>query len=187
MLQWWIDTLGKLGPATIAILVLFTTWRQNRWQNAIGLRAAQVEDQKFRLALLERRNDAIEKVRFAVSQFWSDGTLRQDAAEAVKGALRIAELAFDDEEQAAIEAFLRMVWKQQRLNRTMTSWSGSSAPDAQDKLNKAAAEAEAAETELMDAFEPLLTRLREAARVRSVPSLPAPPTNFRSLMHLFGR
>lgn len=170
-MQWWIDTIGKLGPGIIAVLVLFTTRRQNRWQNTIAVRAALVEDQKFRLALLERRNDAIEKVRFAVAEFWVQGSLRQEAAASAGEALRIAELVFDDTERAAIEAFLRQIWQWQSFNRKLNAYRDSARTGDDARYQKTVDDISEFEGHLMDGFEPLLVKLKEAARVRSVPAI----------------
>lgn len=171
MYQEWIDAIGKLGPGIIAVLVLFTTRKQNRWQNTIGIRAALVEDQKFRLALLERRNEAIEKVRFAVSEFWVQGAMRQEAAGAAGEALRIAELVFDDPEQAAIEAFLRQIWQWQSFNRKLNAYRDSARAGDDTRYQKTVDDISRFEDQLLEGFEPLLLKLREAARVRSVPAI----------------
>lgn len=69
MFQWWIDTIGKLGPGIVAVLVLFTTRSQNRWQNTIGVRAAQVEDQSFgwRCSNAATRRSIKSEPRFQIS------------------------------------------------------------------------------------------------------------------------
>lgn len=53
--QWWIDTVGKLGSATVALIVLVVTVTQNGWNSEVARRSAAIEDQKVRLALLDRR------------------------------------------------------------------------------------------------------------------------------------
>lgn len=181
MFQWWIDTIGKLGPGIIAVLVLFTTRRQNRWQNAIVARAALVEDQKFRLALLERRYEAIEKVRFAVSEFWLQGAMRQEAAQSANEALRIAEMVFDDPEQSAIENFLRQIWQWQSLNRKLNAYRQGFRPDDDARYQQTVDDISRFEDQLLEGFEPLLVRLKEAARVRSVPAIETPPHRWQFL------
>ncbi|MEG3178162.1 hypothetical protein U1872_18120 [Sphingomonas sp. RB3P16] len=175
MVQWYIDTIGKLGPGIIALLVLFTTRGQNRWQNTISMRAAMVEDQKFRLALLERRNVAIEKVRFAVQNFWIEGALRREVAVATGDALEIAELVFDDAERAAIEAFLQQIWKWQSLDRRITSMQNSRREDDKERYLKTVDEISDLEDSILRTVEPLIKGLREATRVSSIPALSKNP------------
>ncbi|WP_426263014.1 hypothetical protein [Sphingomonas sp. PWP1-2] len=175
MFQWYIDTIGKLGPGIIALLVLFTTRGQNRWQDTISMRAAMVEDQKFRLALLERRNVAIDKVRFAVQHFWVEGALRREAATSTGEALEIAELVFDDAERTTIESFLRQIWKWQSLDRRITSLQNSRSEEDEERYLKTVDEISDLEDTILRTVEPLIKGLREATRVSSIPALSRNP------------
>ncbi len=101
-MQWWIDTAGKLGPALIALLVLLTTRSQNRALNAVTARAANVEDQKFKLALLDRRLEAVDAIRDAVGHYHSTGMPTGEAQRKLIDALRVAQLVFEDAHEKAI-------------------------------------------------------------------------------------
>ena len=177
MLHQVIDVIGKLGPLAVAIAVFIANRSQTKWANGLAQRAATVEDQKFRLALLDRRMVALEKVTFAVQQFWIEGAAREEAAVAVHDALRIAELVFDDVEKAVVESFLRQIQRWQSLNRRLNSYRDSNDvrfPAICDELF-------AFEDTLTDGFVPVLTTLREAIRVRTVPPVTSSPS-WRALL-----
>jgi len=61
-MPFWIDVVGKLGPLFVATAVYLANRAQNRWNTEVALRSANVEDQKLRLAILERRIRAIEAI-----------------------------------------------------------------------------------------------------------------------------
>ncbi|MDD1450795.1 hypothetical protein NHF48_007240 [Sphingomonas sp. H160509] len=129
------------------------------------------------MALLDRRLVALENVQFAVNEFWIAGAARQDSAAKVSEALRIAELVFDDKEKAAVERFLQQIYKWQELNRRLDTYRDRGDPRFQAVCD----ELFAFEDTLTDGFVPVLTTLREAIRVRSIPAL-APPTSWRSTL-----
>jgi hypothetical protein len=181
MLQQLIDMIGKLGPLAVAIAVFIANRSQTKWANDLARRTATVEDQKFRLALLDRRMVALEKVSFAVQQFWSEGAARQEAAVAVNDALRIAELVFEDTEKAVVEDFLRKIQKWQSLNRRLNSYRDSGDPRFQATCD----EIFGFEDSLTDGFAPVLATLREAIRVRTVPPVNASPSWRSALIATF--
>jgi hypothetical protein len=106
--QWLIDTVGKLGPLSVAVAVYLANKRQNAWASGATVRAANLEDQKMRLALLDRRLTVINHLRVARDKtgFAMTG---MDALGAVLEALREAELVFENEERAAINGLLNRV------------------------------------------------------------------------------
>lgn len=169
--QWWIDTVGKFGPATVAALVLLTTWAQNRWLNQISRRASQVEDQKFRLALLDRRSEALEKVRFAGTQFWIEGRFDQEGARAVTEALQIAELVFDDAEHVAIADFLKRIWRWQSLDRRLKLYLDRQKPDNDASYTRVVEEISELEEHVPRELDLLFASMKEATRVRSIPPM----------------
>lgn len=118
-MQWWIDTVGKLAPAFIALLVLATTRTQNRSINAVSLRAAQVEDQKLRLALLERRLQAIDAMREAVGHYQATGKPTGEARGKLLDALRVAEVVFAEEHEKSISDTINMGWRWSILNNRL--------------------------------------------------------------------
>ncbi|WP_157013606.1 hypothetical protein [Sphingomonas parapaucimobilis] len=98
-MQWLIDTAGKVGPATVALAVLAATIAQNRWNNAVARRSAAVEDQKVRLALLERRLQAIADLdQFRTKLDLRDG-IDEDGLQKFNNAMDLAELVFPSAEE----------------------------------------------------------------------------------------
>ncbi len=174
-MQWWVDTLGKLGPAIIAVIVLGMTLRQNSWQNLLSFRAAQVEDQKVRLALLDRRVMALEKLRSAMWEFWVAEGLRPAASKQAYEALYIAELVFDESDRLAIASFTHGLTKWQSLSQRLMSLGMRPERD-EVASRKAMEQLHAFETPFHASFEPLLEQLQAAARIKSVDAPPRPPT-----------
>ncbi len=170
MLKDVVDVLGKLGPLTVAIAVYLANRSQTKWANGLARRTAAVEDQKFRLALLDRRVVALENVQFAVHEFWTAGAARQEGAAKVSEALRIAELVFDDAEKDVVERFLQQIYKWQQLNRRLDRYRDQDDP----RFPALCDEIFAFEDTLTDGFVPVLTALREGIRVQSIPPLASP-------------
>lgn len=118
-MQSWIEVAGKLAPAFIAFLVLVTNRVQNRSINAVSLRAAQVEDQKLRLSLLERRLQAIDAIREAVGHYQATGQLTGEARGKLVDALRLAEVVFAEEHERTIASIITLGWRWSTLNRKL--------------------------------------------------------------------
>lgn len=112
VIQWVIDTVGKLGPLSVAGAVYIANKRHNRWTSGAVVRTANLEDQKMRLALLDRRLTVIQHLRSARDKVGP--TMKgADALGAVLDALREAELIFEDDEQQAIKSCLHKVLRYQ--------------------------------------------------------------------------
>lgn len=105
--KWLLDVTGKLGPLAIAIAVFSTGKRQSRWMNHAAARAASIEDQKLRLALLDRRLKVLDHLRAARSALVKPNST--DALGAVLDALREADLIFEDVEQGHLRECLNIV------------------------------------------------------------------------------
>lgn len=168
------ELVASLGSFFVAVAVFFGTRAQTRWSNDVALRSAEVEDQKFRLELLDRRVQAIEKVRVAASGFWIEGAVGQAEVQAVGEALRVADFVFEDEHRTAIADFLKKLWRWQSLNRQMNAYRERR--DQAERYQAVVNEISDFEGELLGGFEPLLNLLKEAARVRAVPPYVAKPT-----------
>lgn len=172
MLQWAIDTIGKLGPFAVAFAVFAVNLRQNRWSNALARRSAEVEDQKFRLALIDRRSTAIDSLRAAYFEWLLTGRASKTVAEHLEEALRVARLVFDDNHEAAIDAAYRLVSKWQFHDRQVERWRDTDDARAQQAID----EQMALDEPLGQALYQLELDLREAAKVRAVPPIQSPAT-----------
>lgn len=106
--QWLIDTAGKLGPLSIAAAVYLANKRHNMWTSGAVVRSANLEDQKMRLALLDRRLSVIQHLRTTRDKV-GPTSKGSDALGAVLDALREAELIFEDDAQQAITRCLHTV------------------------------------------------------------------------------
>lgn len=105
----WIDVAGKLGPVSVAVAVFIATRRQTAWSNAVSARAAAVEDQKLRLALLDRRLAAIKAIEDAQSIDWVEPGREQSVIEKFYSALRVAEVVFAEEDGKDITECLHLI------------------------------------------------------------------------------
>lgn len=168
------DAVGKFATFAVALAVYFSTRAQTRWSNQVSSRAAQVEDQKFRLQLLDRRIEAYQHVQRAIGQFWTEGVFRADAADALRSALGIAQFVFDPADEATIQELLQKVWQWQSSQRRVEAYNDRLDPERQARFETALEEQHALEGDLLGTFNPVLERLRESARVRTIPMLPVP-------------
>lgn len=108
LFQWLVDTIGKLGPLCVAIAVYIANKRQNKWASSAVVRTANLEDQKMRLALLDKRWAVIRHLRKAhetLLPVMKDG----ETFVAVLDALREAALVFEDGDRKAIKNCLDAV------------------------------------------------------------------------------
>lgn len=167
-----VDIIAKLGPMSIAVVVYWANQRQTSWTNDVSQRAAEVEDQKLRLALLDRRLVAIEAVRDATQEFHAHGAATPDVVEKIYQALRVAESVFDDPEEASISACLADLIRWRVQDRAREHWR-----DRDDNRLQVAVDAMMAlEATILIRLETLRVSLRTAARVRQIPMIPRKPT-----------
>lgn len=167
-MQWWIETAGKLGPALIAFLLLVTTRAQNRSINAVSLRAAQVEDQKLRLALLERRLEAIDAIREAIAHYQATGQPNSEGRGKLLDALRLAEVVFAEAHERAISDTIKIGWRMSTLNRRLEN------PKSEDERGQLIDELVALDGSFGDKSIKLLQTLIDATRMQDVPPLQLP-------------
>lgn len=167
-MQWWIETAGKLGPALIALLLLVTTRAQNRMINAVSLRAAQVEDQKLRLALLERRLEAIDAMRDAVAHYQATGEANRDARGKLIDALRLVEVVFAEEHAKSISETIRIGWRMGTISRRLEK------PTNDEERGQLIDEIVELEGSFGDKSLKLIETLIKATRMQDVPPLQLP-------------
>lgn len=167
MLQSVIDDVGKLGPFFVTVAVFWANRKQTTWTNALSRRSADVEDQKLRLSLLDRRIVAIEAIRTANQDFVTNGGGSPEIIQHVYQALRIAELVFDDEEEAAISLCLRNLVAWQAHDQARRRWRD----EDDQKLQEAVDAMMATEVAILAQLETLRRSLRAAAKVRQVPAV----------------
>jgi hypothetical protein len=168
-----VDAVGKLGPLAVAIAVYLENRRQARWTKAVSRHAAEVEDQKLRLALLERRAIAIDAVAEAGNEFGMYGRVSTEMVTKVYDALRVAELVFDDDEEAAIRTLLDKLIAWQMANGRQKRWYKSD----ETKFLAALDEAFDLETVIIEHLNRLPSMLRKASKVSQAPlaeTQPAP-------------
>lgn len=170
MIEQALDAVGKLGPLAVAIAVYLANRRQTVWTNQTGRRAAEVEDQKLRLALLERRAVAIEAVREAAQDFATNGGVTTDTVNRIYEALKIAELVYDDDREAEILACMKKLHMWSFYDRQRLRYRDRDDGKLQEVVDKQMD----AEEEISAALQALLEHLRDATKVRMVPQLVAP-------------
>ena len=167
-MQWWIETAGKLGPALIAFLLLVTTRAQNRSINAVSLRAAQVEDQKLRLSLLERRLEAIDAMREAVAHYQATGEPNREARGKLIDALRLVEVVFAEEHAKSISETIRIGWRMSAITRRLEN------PKSDEERAKLIDEIVELDGSFGDKSLKLVDTLIVATRMQDVPPLQMP-------------
>jgi hypothetical protein len=167
MIQEILDAVGKIGPLAVAVAVYLANKRQTDWTNRIGRRAAEVEDQKLRLALLERRAVAIDAVREATQDFNTHGGVTSEVVTRIYEALKVAELVYDVEQEVQITSCMKLLhqwgfWDRQRA-RYRDSDDG--------KLRQAVDKQMDLEDRILDALQRLGRDLRTATKVSVVPQI----------------
>ncbi len=161
--QWLIDTAGKLGPLSVAVAVYLANQRQNAWNSGAVVRSSELEDQKLRFALLDRRLTVIQHILAARDRV-SPNMKGVEAFGNVLDALREAELVFEDEEQRAINTCLQKVIRYQtRFGRNFEDLDG-------EELQIGVVEYHS----LINMINDVLHQLREAARIKAVAPLTQP-------------
>lgn len=166
-MQWWIDTFGKIAPLAVSLAVYFLTRSQAQFQRVVGMRAALIEDQKLRLALLDRRISAYNGVRIASSEFAMHARLTSESIELLRDALNIAELVYDEEEEAAISSTLGDLFRWQIYNDRADGY-GSIGSDREDEARASQYEIE---DRLATTLPGLRDRLRDVSRIRQIEPL----------------
>lgn len=163
-----IDTVGKLGPLFVALAVFWATYTHNLWLRRAAVRAAEVEDQKLRLALLERRLSALEALQRAKLEFIAHGDITVEMIEGLNDALYSAGLVFDAPEERATHDLMDLVNRFQRTHRMIaTAQRRDDGPEA----DKWITEQDHLMTELLVELPIVIHRLRSATRVLGVPPL----------------
>lgn len=155
--QWLIDTIGKLGPLAVAIAVFTVNKRQIIWSNRVTVRAASLEDQKFRLALLERRAVVLRHLQEAQVQF-APNAKGVDTIGPLLDALRECRMVFEDEERSMVNGCLELIMEYQAKFGFRFDRIGES------ELSLAMAHYQKCLAVIND----VMIRLGEAARVRQV-------------------
>ena len=160
---WVVDTAGKLGPLAVAIAVFETNRRQARWGNAVAVRTAAVEDQKMRLAMLDRRLVVINHIRHARDQLTP--TQRSgDPMMAVLDALNEAQLVFEDEQRIDIEkCFQSIVSYQTRYVGLFEDLKGAELMEAVNIYQ-----------DCVGRISKVLYELQQATRIQIIPPLGLP-------------
>lgn len=174
-LPYWIEIAGRLGPLAVATAVYLSTRAQNRWQNRVTARTAAIEDQKLRLALLDRRMTAIESVREIVGSFWTEGRATQAMVAKAVDALQVVELVYEADAEEAVSGLIKDLQDWQRWDRRTHRYIDEA------KLNEAVDTLVAIEERLMESFPKIVQTLLQSARVNAVPGLPEPVSVFSFL------
>lgn len=168
-MQWWIDTVGDLGPFFISIgslLVAIAVWRGGyRTATAtleLNRRAAAVEDQKLRLQLLQQRVSIIERLREMQAELWTSGTVGDETLHKLRRALLDASLVYDDSERLALEEMEKEVWGWYMLEAKLEHVGvGSERSELVEESGKLFAS-------VTNGMGPLLDKLVEATRIRTI-------------------
>ncbi|GAA3708697.1 hypothetical protein GCM10022268_17510 [Sphingomonas cynarae] len=167
MFQWWIDTIGKIGPLAVAVAVFWANNRQTRWTNLVSRRAADIEDQKLRLALLERRLVAIDAVRYASTDFVVAGGATEALANKLRSALAVAEMVYEKAEEQMIRQCIQDLMRWSFFEGRQAAFR-----DTDQEKYGAAAEAQAeVEGRVFDGLNALALALVEATRINPVPPI----------------
>ncbi len=164
--QWWIDAAGKIGSASVAAAVFIATLAQNRWVNRVARRSARVEDQKMRLALLERRIAVLDDFDRVRSEWTLTGHVSTTVLDHMQKVVIAAEIVFPEEVERLMicrQHLFRMRSLDRLLNREN---------DSDDARNKNVADAIAHDEVLREALDDLRAALVAEAKVGSVPELP---------------
>jgi hypothetical protein len=168
------ELVTALGPLVVASAVFASNSRQTKWANAVARRAAAVEDQKFRLALLDRRASALEAIRVASSEFMTRGEATFEAVQRVQEALRVAELVYDQEDETAIRDALADLVRWQTYKRRADAYIEHDNGRYQPTLDQLFA----VEDRLITALPELRSRLLAASRVTQVAPIKVPTSRW---------
>lgn len=111
-----VSGFGSLG---VAAPVYLSSRGFSRRAQEVSERAAAVEDQKFRLALLDRRGVVIDAIYDAAGKFSTNPSDAAETMEKARVALRAAWLVYEPEQQAMIRKLIDDIWEWQRLERRL--------------------------------------------------------------------
>ena len=178
MFQELVDGIGKVGPLAVAIAVYLANRRQTDWTNRTSRRAAEVEDQKLRLALLERRAVAIDAVREATQDFATHGGVTNDTVHKIYEALKIAELVYDDDHETEIMECMRGLHRWSFYDRQRLRYRDRDDTKLQEAVDKQMEE----EDKISASLQALHESLRLATKVRVVPPLTPPASLITRLL-----
>jgi hypothetical protein len=164
--QWLIDAIGKLGPASVAAAVFIAALAQNRWVNRVARRSAAVEDQKVGLALLDRRIAVLNDYDEVRASWALTGEVSPQTISKLQRVIVSAELIFPSEIRELEECRKHLLVMRQ-------------ADRALDRRHRTDAEREQAieaaiaqDAILANAMDTLRKSLVEAAKVKPVEALP---------------
>lgn len=170
MIQTLLDVIGKLGPLLVAIAVFQTGRAQTSWANSVQRRASEVEDQKLRLALLERRLIAIDAIRVAAQQFGKKLDATPGIIAQVEQGLETARIVFGPDEEAAIAAVIR----------DMHDWQGNwhqlerYRETDQTRYAEIGRHIDDVESSIQEQLRAIGASLRSAARISFIPQIDLP-------------
>lgn len=68
-----LGVIASVGPLAIGVAVYIQSRQQSKIGNALQMHAAEVERQKFRLSLLDRRLNALEKIKSVNAKYFAEG------------------------------------------------------------------------------------------------------------------
>ena len=166
-IPWWVEIAGKLGPASVAAAVFIATVAQNRWTNRVARRAADVEDQKMRLALLEKRIEILNQFDTVYADWALSDEVTPDNTARMRRVITSAELVFPSE-IGQLELCNASLWKRRALVRHLKTTHRDG--DAQEAAIRALLEDDRA---MVIAFKTLRERLVAATKVAPVEPLPS--------------
>ncbi|WP_341210662.1 hypothetical protein [Sphingomonas paucimobilis] len=164
--QWWIDSAGKIGSASVAAAVFIAALAQNRWVNRVARRSADVEDQKVRLQLLERRISVLNEYDEVRADWGMTGEVRLETISKLQRVIVSAELIFPSE-LPQLEQCRAHLSRMRQLDRALDRRIMDD--DARAQAIDAAVEQDGILGNAMDALRKTLV---EAAQVKPVKALP---------------
>ncbi len=164
--QWWIDSAGKLGSASVAAAVFVATLAQNRWVNRVARRSADVEDQKVRLQLLDRRIAVLNEYDEVRADWALTGEVTPQTIGKLQRVIASAELIFPSEIEQ-LEQCRGHLWRMRQLDRALDKRIMDEA--ARQQAIDAAVEQDGI---LGNAMDTLRKTLVQAAQVKPVDALP---------------
>lgn len=160
----WVGAASGLGSLAVAVAVYRATTAQMNWTRL-------VEDQKLRLALLESRKTALDLVRTVIGEFFGAGAFRGEDIARLIDALRIAELVFEDEEEALLSRLIIDAQRWQAWGREQDRYrepAGRGKEPEQSRFQAAVERQSALEISIVENLRPIVLQLVEATRVRTV-------------------
>lgn len=112
-----VEVLGKLGPTIIAGLVGWTGYQQFRWSRMVSNRQHDLEAQKLRLSLLDRRLDLYARFREIQGELSRHGTCSLDQAREASLIASDAEFLFPPPVVGFLAEFAQLAWDMREQDR----------------------------------------------------------------------